>query len=201
MKELQAGDPILQPKSRRQRVMQTFPPGQMLRYLCVGAFNTLFGYVTFVVALALLNGVLPQRFLYLTVVIASAIVIPINITAAFLGYKYIVFRSKGNFFHEWLRCFAMYGAGWVPGLFLLSLTTRLMQSVFHRYRLPLHAAATAFETHLTGLPLRWAQHAANGKASAGYAAGLIVVLITTIYSFMGHKLVTFRRSDRGEGRV
>src|SRR6201999_2513615 len=97
-------------------------------------------------------------------------------TAAFLGYKYIVFRSKGNFFHEWLKCFAMYGAGWIPGLFMLSATTRVLQSLFHRYSVPLHAAVAAVEAHLGGAPLRWVQHAATGKAAAGYAAGLLLMV-------------------------
>jgi putative flippase GtrA len=179
-------------KSRLERVAAFFPAGQIVRYLCVGVFNTVFAYVTFVVALTLLNGALPQRYLYLTVVIASVIVTPVNITVAFLGYKFFVFRTHGNFVREWIKCFAVYGAGMIPGLIALSAFTRLLQSVFHRYSAPLHGGLNAFEQHLSGAPLRWVTHVATGKAMAGYVAGAIMILFTTIYSFMGHKHVTFK---------
>jgi len=180
-------------KGLKQRVLELFPPGQLLRYLLVGAFNTLFGYVTYVVALSLLDGVLPRRFLYLTVVLASLIVTPINITVAFLGYKFLVFRTKGHFLREWLKCFAVYGVGWIPSLIGLSAFTGILQGVFHRYSVPLHALLQVVESHLSGAPLRWLQHAANGKAAAGYAAGAVLVVFATVYSFMGHRHVTFKR--------
>ena len=41
--------------SRTDRLRKHFPGGQFGRYLCVGVFNTLFGYVTFAIALYLLN--------------------------------------------------------------------------------------------------------------------------------------------------
>jgi putative flippase GtrA len=180
-------------KSLKQRCIEMFPRGQLVPYLCVGVFNTVFGYVTYVVALTLLNGALPQRLLYLTVVLASLIVTPVNITVAFLGYKFFVFRTKGHFLREWLKCFALYGAGWVPGLFALSALTRLLQSIFHRYAVPLRSLVAAVETHLGGPPLRWLQHAANGKAAAGYVAGALLTVFATVYSFLGHKHITFNR--------
>src|ERR1700742_2112692 len=91
-----------------------FPGGQFVRYLCVGAFNTFFGYCTFVIALSLLNQVTPQRFLYLTVVPASVLSTPFNITVAYFGYKFFVFRTKGNYLSEWLKCFAVYGTSMIP---------------------------------------------------------------------------------------
>ena len=36
------------------------------------------------------------------------------------------------------------------------------------------------------------QHIATGKAMAGYIAGAIVIGVSTIYSFVGHKTFTFR---------
>src|SRR5947209_7892505 len=41
----------------QQRMLRHIPPGQLWRYLCVGAFNTLFGYSLF----ALLNYLLYRR--------------------------------------------------------------------------------------------------------------------------------------------
>jgi len=180
------------PNSLTRRIKGLFPAGQLLRYLCVGVFNTVFGYVTYVTMLTVLNGVMPSRWLSLTVVMASAIVTPLNITVAFLGYKYLVFRTKGNFVREWLKCFAVYGVGWIPSLISLSAFTGILQGVFHHYSAPLHGALVVVESHLSGASLRWVQHVANGKAAAGYVAGALLTLFATVYSFMGHKHVTFK---------
>ena len=40
--------------------------------------------------------------------IATYAALPLGITVAFLGYKWFVFRTKGNYLKEWLRCFAVY---------------------------------------------------------------------------------------------
>ena len=169
-----------------------FPGGQFVRYLCVGAFNTFFGYCTFVVVLSLLNEVTPQRFLYLTVILASVISTPFNITVAYFGYKFFVFRTKGNYLSEWLKCFAVYGTSMIPGLVALSALTRLLQTVIHRHAISLHAFLGSVESHLGGKPLALLQHIATGKAMAGYIAGAIVIGVSTIYSFIGHKNVTFK---------
>jgi len=111
---------------------------------------------------------------------------------AFLGYKFFVFRTKGHFLREWLKCFAVYGVGWIPGLISLSAFTGILQGLFHRYTIPLHALLLVVESHLSGAPLRWLQHAATGKAAAGYLSGALLTVFATIYSFMGHKHVTFK---------
>lgn len=174
-----------------------FPGGQFVRYLCVGVFNTLFGYCTFAIALYLLNLSLPQRFLYLTVILASVLSTPLNITVAYFGYKFFVFRTHGNYLREWLKCFAVYGSAMIPGLFALSVLTGLLQNVFHRHSASLHAGLAAAESHLHGYPLVLLQHIATGKAVAGYVAGALVVGFSTIYSFIGHKKVTFREPPKG----
>jgi len=184
-------DPFI-PKGRLQRIVDLFPPGQFLRYICVGVFNTVFGYATSVIALTLLNGVLPPRFIYLTVVAASIISTPLNITVAYFGYKIFVFRTKGNYLVEWLKCFAVYGSGMIPGLVVLSGLTRLLESIFHRHATPLRAALNSVEQHLSGKPLAVLAHLATGKAMAGYIALALVMAFSTIYSFVGHKKVTFK---------
>lgn len=180
------------PSQRLQRLVHLFPPGQFLRYLCVGAFNTVFGYITFAIALTLLNNVLPQRFVYLTVVAASVLSTPINITVAYFGYKLFVFKTQGNYLLEWLKAFAVYGTSMVPGLIALSALTRLLQSVFHRHGPALHSTLTHMEAHLHGRSLAAVQHLATGKSMAGYIAGAIVIGFSTVYSFVGHKKVTFK---------
>ena len=185
-------DPFL-PRGPLQRLVNQFPGGQFLRYLCVGAFNTAFGYMTFVIILTLLNVVLPARLLYLTVIVASVLSMPLNITVAYLGYKFFVFRTQGNYLGEWLKCFAVYGTGMIPGLVALSALTRFLQSTFHSHAAPLHGLVSAVEIHLYGRPLALLQHIATGKAMAGYIAGAVVIAVSTIYSFVGHKKVTFRQ--------
>lgn len=184
-------DPFI-PKGPLQRLVNLFPAGQFVRYLWVGVFNTVFGYISFVVILTLLNAVLPARLLYLTVMLASVLGMPLNITVAYLGYKFFVFRTKGNFLGEWLKCFAVYGTGMIPGLIALSALTRFLQSVIHRHATSLHSFLSAVEGHLNGRSLALLQHIATGKAMAGYIAGAVVIGVSTIYSFVGHKKVTFR---------
>jgi putative flippase GtrA len=150
------------PHRRLQRLVNLFPKAQFVRYVCVGVFNTVFGYCTFVIALTLLNAAISARFLYLTVVLASIVSNPINITVAYFGYKFFVFKTRGNYLMEWLKCFAV------------------------------HGMLAAVETHLSGKPLATLQHIATGKAMAGYIAGAVVIGASTIFSFVGHKKVTFK---------
>jgi putative flippase GtrA len=185
-------DPFV-PRGALQALVNLFPAGQFVRYLCVGAFNTVFGYLFFAVILTLLNDALPARWLYLTVILASVLSTPLNITVAYLGYKFFVFRTKGNYLGEWLKCFAVYGTGMIPGLVALSALTRFLQSAIHSHAGRLHATLSMAEAHLSGRALGFVQHVATGKAMAGYIAGATVIGVSTIYSFVGHKKVTFRQ--------
>ena len=179
----------------RSRFGNLFPGRQFFRYLCVGAVNTVFGYLCFAIILTLLNAVMPARLLYLTVVLASVLSVPPNITFSYLGYKFFVFRTKGNYLREWLKCFAVYGTGMIPGLVALSALTRFLQAMIHRHASTLHIWLSAVEVHLTGHPLALLQRIATGKAMAGYIAGAIVIAVSTLYSFIAHKKVTFRIKD------
>lgn len=183
------------PRQGLQGLVHLFPGGQFVRYLCVGAFNTLFGYLSFAVILTLLNVALPARLLYLTVILASILSTPLNITVAYFGYKFIVFRTKGNYLGEWLKCFAVYGTGMIPGLVALSALTRLLQSIIHGHAASLRVFLGAVEGHLSGNALTFLQHIATGKAMAGYLAGAVIIAVSTIYSFIAHKKVTFRVKD------
>jgi putative flippase GtrA len=183
-------DPFI-PKGKLRSIVDLFPPGQFFRYVCVGVFNSLFGYTSFVIVLTLLNAILPSHLLYLTVILASVLATPVNITVAYFGYKLFVFRTTGNYLGEWLKCFAVYSAGMIPGLVALSALTRLLQSVFHHHAGALHRGVDAVAAHLSGPPLSLLHHIATGKAMAGYIAGAIVMGASTFYSFVGHKKITF----------
>ena len=184
-------DPFL-PKRRLQALVNLFPGGQFLRYLLVGGFNTLFGYSSFLIVLRLLSAVIPQRYLSLTAIAASLISTPLNITVAYFGYKFFVFKTHGNYLLEWLKCFAVYGTGMIPGLVALGALTRLLQSLLHSHNALLHQILTTTEAHLAGPPLHLLQSVAHGKTFAANIAGAIVIGFSTIFSFVGHKNVTFK---------
>lgn len=177
------------------KLLSHLPPGQLLRYLCVGVFNTVFGYCTFAVILFLLNRSVPQHFLYLTVIAASLLCTPLNITVAYFGYKLFVFKTHGNYLKEWLKSFGVYGIGMLPGLFALSAITRLLQSLLHRHSAALHHLGDTLALHLHGPLLSLLHNLSSGKAMAGYLAGAFVQGFTILFSFLGHKNVTFRTRD------
>ena len=184
-------DPFL-PRRRLQRIVNLFPGGQFLRYILVGGFNTLFGYTTFAITLTLLSKAIPSRFLSLSAPLSSILCTPLNITVAYFGYKWFVFRTRGNHLVEWLKCFAVYGSGMIPGLVALGALTRLLQRELHTHTAALHAGLSHIEAHLQGSALRLVQTAAHGKSLPGHLAGAIVIGVSTIYSFVGHKKVTFQ---------
>jgi putative flippase GtrA len=118
--------------------------------------------------------------------------LPLAISEAYLTYKFFVFRTKGNYLGEWLKCFAVYGTGMIPGLVTLSALTGFLQLMIHRHAASLHVLLSAVERHLSGRPLTILQHSATGKSMAGYIAGAVLTAVSTIYSFVGHKTFTFR---------
>jgi len=148
--------------TQRLQLCRIFPGGQFLRYLIVGAWNTLFGYAMYAAFVMLYDHIFHHRDLLLIVDLASITAIPINITMSYLCYKFFVFRTHGNYVREWLRCFAVYGIGMLPPLVVLPFLTRFFQ------RLP----------HL--------------QQSAPYVAGAVMTCFTVIYSYFGHKKFSFR---------
>lgn len=140
------------------RLTKHIPPGQLVRYLAVGIFNTAFAFGTFAGFTALLSGY--GRNSYLVAMVLSNLV---NITVAFLGYKWFVFKTAGNYLREWFRCLSVYS-----GSMLLSFIT------------------------LPGLVLalrKWFGY----DRGAPYLAGAILTCVSVIISFFGHKHISFRQ--------
>ncbi len=151
------------PESRfplRSRLAKQMPPGQFTRYLVVGVWNTVFGYSLYALLTALLTPRLRFAYIY-----ASAFSNLIAITVAYLGYKFFVFKTRGNYWVEWFRCILVYGSGILPGLVLLPLLVGGLHYGFHLDR------------------------------SAPYIAGALWTGLTVMYSFMGHKHFSFRVPD------
>jgi len=139
------------------RLFQHIPPGQFTRYLVVGVWNTFFGYSLYALFTALLTPRL--RFAYIYASVFSNL---IAITVAYLGYKFFVFKTRGNYLVEWFRCILVYGSGMLPGLVLLPLMVEGLRYGFHLER------------------------------SAAYIAGAMVMGLTVLYTFFGHRHFSFR---------
>ena len=90
-----------------RRLFSHIPPEQLLRFLLVGVWNTVFGYSSF----AALTYALSFRWPHNGYIAAGLLASVLNISVAFLGYKKFVFKTKGNYFEEWLRCMVVRGTG------------------------------------------------------------------------------------------
>jgi putative flippase GtrA len=134
-----------------------FPPGQFGRYLVVGAWNTLFGYASFAALTAVLTPLIPYS--YMAASLVSSI---LNITVAFLGYKWFVFKTKGNYLREWARCVMVYSGSIAIGLALLPVLVGIIR------------------------------HTSRYERGAPYIAGALLIGISVVFSFVGHKRFSFR---------
>ncbi len=145
------------------------PSGQLGRYLAVGLWNTAFGYSTFALFTWLLDRYIPASYLA-----ASLLSSLISITVSFLGYKWFVFKTKGNYLKEWLRCLMVYSGGILLGLALLPPTVFVVG-------------------YLSGRP-----------RYAPYIAGALLMAVQVIVSFLGHKNFSFKSAgpaDTGHRRI
>jgi putative flippase GtrA len=124
----------------------------------VGLWNTAFGYGMFAALVAVLDPRL--RYGYVLATVLSSF---LSITVAFLGYKWFVFRTKGNYWTEWVRCVAVYSVG-------IAISTALLPIVVESLR-------------------RWA---GIGR-SAPYIGGALLMGLGIVYNFFGHKKFSFRQ--------
>jgi putative flippase GtrA len=136
---------------------------QFARYILVGGFNTVFGYGIFALLNWFFTGWGSFSYMY-----AAALGSLISITVAFLGYKWFVFRTRGNYLREWIRCFGVYGSSALFGLAGLPILVPVLR---HHLRNP-------------------------GQAS--YIAAAMMTVVTVIFSFWGHKNISFRQRLTGE---
>ena len=92
---------------------------EQLLYLVVGAWNTVFGYGVW----ALMQYTLGDTLNYLVIVVLSW---PIAVLNAYLGYRYIVFRSRGPVLRELPRFSLVYVATLIANLALLPIALRVL---------------------------------------------------------------------------
>ena len=98
----------------RLPVIKKLSPQQyeVLAYLATGGWNTLFGLGLYTFVYWLWGNLVHYMVLAVLVNIAA-------ITNAFLCYKLFVFRTKGNWLKEYLKCYIVYGGGTLAGMGLL----------------------------------------------------------------------------------
>ena len=144
-------------------IRRALPAGEVVRFLMVGVSNTLFSLGFYSLCVVIYSHLFPRYGKPLIADFASITSKPICITVAFLCYKHFVFRTRGNYLKEWLRCFAVYGLSTPAELIILPIAT----SIF------LHIA-----------PLR---------PSAPFLAGVVNSLLIALYSYFAHKKFSFRR--------
>lgn len=142
---------------------RTFPTGEVIRFLVVGATNTIFAYVLYALCVRMYTNLLPTHGKPLIADLASLTAKPVAITVAFLGYKHFVFRTKGNYLKEYLRCFAVYGLSTPAELIILPLATKvfMLSQMTHAY--------------------------------APYLAGIVNSVMIASYSYFAHKKFSFKR--------
>src|SRR5665811_816356 len=91
---------------------------EQVLYLVVGGWNTVFGYGVWALMQYLLGDYLP----YLVVLVLAW---PMNVLNAYLGYRYIVFRSRGPVLKELPRFSLVYVVTLVVNLALLPVALRV----------------------------------------------------------------------------
>lgn len=142
---------------------RTLPAGEVIRFLAVGASNTVIALVLYSACVILYGHLLPRHPKAIIVDYANLTSKPIAITIAFLCYKHFVFRTQGNYLKEWLRCFAVYGVSTPAELIILPIVTHILLqfALTHRF--------------------------------APFIAGVVNAAIIAAYSYFAHKKFSFRR--------
>jgi putative flippase GtrA len=130
---------------------------QIVRYLVVGGLNTAFGYGSFAILNYLITGHIPYPYM-----VANVLANVVSITFAFVGYKYFVFRTKGNVLREYFRTYVVYGTSMLVGLALLPMLVFALGSVVHPVSL------------------------------VPYVAQAICTVLVVFVSFFAHKKFSFR---------
>jgi putative flippase GtrA len=96
-----------------------FDHREQLLYLVVGGWNTVFGYGIW----ALLQYLLGDHLHYLVVVVLAW---PIAVVNAYLGYRFIVFRSRGSVLRELPRFSLVYLSTLIANVLLLPVALNVL---------------------------------------------------------------------------
>lgn len=129
-----------QPHGPFAALRRALPTAEVIRFLLVGGFNTGFSIALAWVLVKPIQLLFPSLHLSVVVPIANYTALPFAITVAFLGYKWFVFRTHGNYFKEWVKCFAVYGVSLpLPSLILPIATSLFLRNSLTKPHAPLLA--------------------------------------------------------------
>lgn len=90
-----------------------------VKFLIVGGWNTLFGYAVFIVLYYNLHSLTH----YILILIINYL---ISISNAYLTYKFIVFKTRGNYLKEYLKFYLVYGLAFIINLLLLIISAEIL---------------------------------------------------------------------------
>ncbi len=124
----QASEPIPQPETPHgpfAALRRALPAAEVIRFLVVGGFNTLFSIALAYVLIFPVEFFFPKLPRAAITTIATYAALPFGITVAFLGYKWFVFRTKGNYIKEWLKVSAVYSVSLPFPVIVIPIATSL----------------------------------------------------------------------------
>ena len=109
-------------KARLVNMATTVSPEnkKKIRYIAVGAWNTMFSYIAFVLLYFYLN----EPIHYMAILVLSQIV---GLTNAYICYKLFVFKTKGNILKEYFRFYVVYGSTLFVNFALILLFVELFE--------------------------------------------------------------------------
>jgi putative flippase GtrA len=161
------------------------PSSQFVRYLAVGGWNTAFGYATYAALTWAFSRHVAHGYMY-----AAVLGNFVAINVAFFGYKWFVFKTKGHYLREWLRCVAVYGAAALPNLLLLPVVVNTLIYVCH--------VSPGTKVGHTSHFQFTAEYMSSTFLTAPYIGGAILLAGTVIFSFFGHRHFSFRQPGIGK---
>ena len=136
--------------------------GQMALYLVVGGWNTLFGTLAYCGCVWCCEGL--GRYGYLAAGVLSMV---LGVSHSFLTYKLLVFRARGRWLVEYLKCWSVYGGASLVNFLLLPLAVESVR----------FCAPASYERY------------------APYVGGLILTGVTVVLSYFGHSRFTFKKGE------
>ncbi len=104
---------------------RALPTAEVIRFLLVGGFNTAFSIALAYVLIRPVEFFFPKLPRAADTTIATYVALPLGVTVAFLGYKWFVFRTKGNYFKEWLKVAAVYSVSLPFPVIVIPIATSL----------------------------------------------------------------------------
>ena len=133
-----------------------------IKYLIVGGWNTLFGLGLYYLFLFF-----TQKYSDYSYLLAGPISSELAIIQSFLAYKFLIFKTKGNYITEYLKIRAVYGIATLISL-------------------PILAFITEASKHF--LTLKY-------QSLAPYIGGTATTIFTVLFSFFGQKKFVFKHSN------